>query len=55
MSEKDIKFIGVGSMLIEGLVSILALVAAASLLPYDYFAINLSSIINHQVINKLKS
>jgi len=40
MSEKDIKFIGVGSMLIEGLVSILALIAAASLLPYDYFAIN---------------
>jgi carbon starvation protein len=40
MNEKDIKFIGVGSMLIEGLVSILALIAAASLLPYDYFAIN---------------
>ena len=40
MSEKNIKFIGVGSMLIEGLVSILALIAAASLLPYDYFAIN---------------
>jgi carbon starvation protein len=42
MSEKHIKSIAVGSMLIEGLVSILALVAAASLLPYDYFMINVS-------------
>lgn len=42
MNEKDIKFIAVGSMLIEGLVSILALVAAASLLPLDYFMINVS-------------
>jgi carbon starvation protein len=42
MNEKDIKFIAVGSMLIEGLVSILALIAAASLLPLDYFMINVS-------------
>jgi carbon starvation protein len=42
MNEKDIKFIAVGSMLIEGLVSILALIAAASLLPRDYFIINVS-------------
>ena len=42
MNEKDIKFIAVGSMLIEGLVSILALVAAASLLPLDYFMINVA-------------
>jgi carbon starvation protein len=42
MNEKDIKFIAVGSMLIEGLVSILALIAAASLLPLDYFTINVS-------------
>jgi len=42
MNEKDIKFIAVGSMLIEGLVSILALVAAASLLPLDYFMINVT-------------
>ncbi len=40
MNEKDIKFIAVGSMLTEGLVSILALIAAASLLPLDYFMIN---------------
>ena len=38
--ERHIKFIGFGSMLVEGFVSILALVAATSLLPYDYFAIN---------------
>jgi len=42
MNEKDIKFIAAGSMLIEGLVSILALVAAANLLPLDYFMINVS-------------
>lgn len=40
MNEKDIKFIAVGSMLTESLVSILALIAAASLLPLDYFMIN---------------
>jgi len=42
MIEKDMNFIAVGSMLIEGLVSILALVAAASLLPLDYFMINVA-------------
>jgi len=42
MNERDIKFIAVGSMLIEGLVSVLALIAAASLLPLDYFMINVS-------------
>jgi len=42
MNEKDMKFIAAGSMLIEGLVSILALIAAASLLPLDYFMINVS-------------
>jgi carbon starvation protein len=40
MKEQDIKFIAVGSMLIEGFVSVLALVAACSLLPLDYFQIN---------------
>ena len=38
--ESHIKFIGFGSMLVEGFVSILALVAAASLFPFDYFQIN---------------
>jgi carbon starvation protein len=40
MRESNIKFIAVGSMLTEGVVSILALVAACSLLPLDYFQIN---------------
>jgi carbon starvation protein len=40
MKESDIKLIAVGSMLTEGVVSILALVAACSLLPLDYFQIN---------------
>jgi len=55
MSEKDIKFIGVGSMLIEGLVSILALIAAASLLPYDYFAINVSPEKFQELLPQLQS
>ncbi|HPS18414.1 MAG TPA: carbon starvation protein A [Bacteroidales bacterium] len=42
MSEKHIKPIAVGAMLVEGMVSILALIAAASLLPLDYFMINVS-------------
>jgi len=40
MSESNIRFIAVGAMLTEGVVSILALVAACSLLPLDYFQIN---------------
>ena len=38
--ESQIKFIAVGAMLAEGIVSVLALIAAASLLPLDYFIIN---------------
>jgi carbon starvation protein len=40
MRESHIKFIAVGSMLSEGMVSILALIAASSLFPLDYFTIN---------------
>ena len=40
MKESDIKTIAVGSMLVEGAVSIMALIAATSLLPLDYFTIN---------------
>jgi carbon starvation protein len=40
MKETDIKPIAVGSMLTEGVVSIMALIAATSLLPLDYFQIN---------------
>ncbi len=41
MSMNDVKFIAAGAMLSEGMVSILALVAATSLLPLDYFQINI--------------
>jgi len=38
--ESDIKVIGFGAMLMEGFVSVIALVAATILIPGDYFAIN---------------
>src|SRR5690606_26517823 len=38
--ETDIRPIGYGAMLIEGLVGVMALVAASSMEPADYFAIN---------------
>jgi carbon starvation protein len=38
--ETDTRIIGYGSMLMEGVVGIVALIAAASLFPGDYFAIN---------------
>jgi len=41
MKESHVKFIAAGSMLTEGVVSILALIAACSLLPLDYFQINI--------------
>ena len=40
--ETDMRFIGYGAMLMEGLVGVIALIAACSLHPADYFAINLS-------------
>ena len=40
--ESDARMIGYGAMLMEGLVGIIALIAASSLFPQDYFAINVS-------------
>lgn len=40
--ETDARMIGYGAMLMEGLVGVIALIAACSLWPADYFAINLS-------------
>ncbi|HTX18736.1 MAG TPA: carbon starvation CstA family protein [Bacteroidota bacterium] len=40
--EGDARFIGYGAMLMEGLVGIIALIAASSLFPGDYFAINVA-------------
>ena len=38
--ETDARFIGYGAMMCEGLVAVLALIAACSMYPGDYFAIN---------------
>ncbi len=40
-NEKDVRMIGYGAMLIEGLVAVMALIAAASLPAGDYWAINI--------------
>jgi len=40
--ETDARFVGYGAMVVESLVSVIALIAASSLFPADYFAINLS-------------
>jgi carbon starvation protein len=41
--ETDARFIGYGSMVAESLVAVLSLIAACSLFPGDYFAINVPS------------
>ncbi len=42
MKESETRMIGYGAMLVEAVVGVVALVAACSLFPADYFAINLS-------------
>ena len=53
--ESDIRPIGYGSMLIEGLVGVMALIAASAMHPGDYFAINTSPAVfgtlNQSVVN----
>ena len=55
MSVKHVKSIAVGSMLAEGMVSILALIAASSLFPLDYFQINVSPEKFQQILPMLHS
>jgi carbon starvation protein len=53
--ETDIRPIGYGAMLMEGVVGVMALIAACSLQPQDYFAINTSPAVyqklNMEVVN----
>jgi carbon starvation protein len=53
MKESHIKSIAVGSMLSEGIVSVLALIAASSLFPLDYFQINVSPEKFQQILPQL--
>ena len=55
MKESQIKFIAVGAMLAEGIVSVLALIAAASLLPLDYFIINVPVEKFHSILPQLQA
>ncbi|MCK9618097.1 MAG: carbon starvation protein A [Lentimicrobiaceae bacterium] len=55
MNEAHIKPIAVGSMLAEGVVSVLALIAAASMFPLDYFQINVSPEKFQEILPQLKA
>lgn len=55
MKESHIRPIAVGSMLSEGIVSVLALIAASSLFPLDYFQINVSPEKFQQILPQLQA
>ena len=55
MKESHIQAIAAGSMLAEAMVSILALIAATSLFPLDYFHINVSAEKFAQILPQLKA
>jgi carbon starvation protein len=55
MKESHIKFIAAGAMLSEGFVSVLALIAAASMLPLDYFLINVPVEKFQQILPQLQA
>jgi carbon starvation protein len=55
MRESHIRPIAVGSMLAEGMVSILALIAATSLFPLDYFQINVDAEKFQKVLPQLQA
>ena len=55
MTQSHIKMVAAGSMLTEGMVSILALIAACSLLPLDYFIINVPADKLQSVLPQLHS
>lgn len=55
MKESHIKPVAVGSMLAESMVSILALIAATSLFPLDYFQINVSPEKFAQILPQLQA
>ncbi len=55
MKESHIKPVAVGAMLAESMVSILALIAATSLFPLDYFQINVSQEKFQQIMPQLQA
>ncbi len=55
MCEPHIRAIAAGSMLAEGVVSLLALIAASSLFPLDYFQINMTADSFNAILPKLQA